>query len=205
MDWDDLFDRRGVRWFHTGGIFTCLSGTTREVVGEALEAARRAGVVVSYDLNFRSKLWDSATAIAATRPLVPYIDCLIGNEVDFQKVLGYPVEGVGENLTSLPIESYQAMVRRVVSDFPNLSLVGTTLREVHSASRTAGRRSSMIGPRTRSGFIWAYLTGLGDPQQAVSIGTAHGALLQTTRGDTSQVTLAELRSVVAGGGARIQR
>jgi 2-dehydro-3-deoxygluconokinase len=226
VDWADLFERRGVRWFHTGGIFTCLSDTTRAVAAEALEAAHRAGVVVSYDLNFRSKLWDSATAIAATRPLVPYIDCLIGNEEDFQKVLGYEVEGVGANLTALPIDSYTAMVRRVVADFPNLSVVGTTLREVVSANRNGWsailyeRESDAFyqGPTYElevedrvgggdgfgSGFAWAFLSGAG-PQEAVNVGTAHGALLQTTRGDTSQVTLAELKHTMAGGGARIVR
>lgn len=227
VDWEDLFGRRGVRWFHTGGIFTCLSETTRQVAAEAVQAAHRHGTVVSYDLNFRSKLWDSATAIATTRPLLPYVDCLIGNEEDFQKSLGYEVEGVGDDLTELPVAAYQAMVRRVVDDNPGLSLVGTTLREVASASRNgwsailydAVSDAFVQGPTFdlevedrvgggdgfASGFMWSYLTGQDDPQVAVDVGTAHGALLQTTRGDTSQVTPAELRSVVAGGGARIQR
>lgn len=226
VDWHDLFERRGVRWFHTGGIFTCLSESTRAVTAEALAAARRAGLVVSYDLNFRSKLWDSATAIAITRPLIPYIDCLIGNEEDFQKVLGYEVEGVGDAFTALPVESFAAMVRRVVADFPNLAVVGTTLREVVSATRNGWsailyeRESDAFyrgptfdlevedrvggGDGFASGFAFAFLEGAG-PQEAVNVGTAHGALLQTTRGDTSQVTLAELRAVVAGAGARIVR
>ena len=227
VDWDDLFGRRGVRWFHTGGIFTCLSESTRAVTAEALEAARRHGVVVSYDLNFRSKLWDSATAIATTRPLVSYVDCLIGNEEDFQKVLGYEVEGVGATLDALPVESYKAMVRRVVADFPNLGLVGTTLREVTSATRNSwsailyDRATDAFykgpdfeqmevedrvggGDGFASGFIYGFLTG-SSPQEAVTLGTAHGALLQTTRGDTSQATLAELRAVASGAGARIVR
>jgi 2-dehydro-3-deoxygluconokinase len=227
VDWQDLFGRRGVRWFHTGGIFTCLSESTRAVVAEAVEVAHRHGTVVSYDLNFRSKLWDSDTAIAATRPLLAYVDCLIGNEEDFQKSLGYEVEGVGVNLTELSVQAYQAMVRRVTADNPTLSLVGTTLREVVSASRNgwsailydAASDAFYQGPDLdlevedrvgggdgfASGFIWSYLSGEEDPQVAVNVGTAHGALLQTTRGDTSQVTLAELRGFVAGGGARIVR
>ncbi len=227
VDWDDLFGRRGVRWFHTGGIYTCLSESSRQVVAEALAAARRHGVVVSYDLNFRSRLWSSATAIAATRPLVPFIDVLIGNEEDFQKVLSYKIEGVNANLTTLPIDGYAAMVRRVVADFPNLSLVGTTLREVTSASRNAW--SAILfdvaadkihqaptydlevedrvggGDGFASGFIWSLLSGNPDAQAAVNAGTAHGALLQTTRGDTSQVDAGELRNMLAGGGARIVR
>lgn len=227
VDWLDILERRGVRWFHTGGIFTCLSESTRLVVAEALAAAKRAGVVVSYDLNFRSKLWDSATAIAATRPLIGYVDCLIGNEEDFQKVLGYEVTGVTERLDVLPVESYKAMVRRVIADFPNVAMIGTTLREVISATRNTwsailyDRESDAFfagpvfehmevedrvggGDGFASGLAYAILTGAG-PAEAVKIGTTHGALLQTTRGDTSQVTLSELRAVVAGAGARIVR
>ena len=94
VDWQALFEERGVRWLHTGGIYSALSEHSRVVVAEALQAAHNAGTIVSYDLNFRSKLWSSAEAIATTKPLLPYIDCLIGNEEDFQKVLGYEVEGV---------------------------------------------------------------------------------------------------------------
>jgi 2-dehydro-3-deoxygluconokinase len=227
VDWDDLFGRRGVRWFHTGGIFTCLSASTRDVALEAVEAAHRHGTVVSYDLNFRSKLWDSETAIAATRPLLPFIDCLIGNEEDFQQSLGYAVEGVDAGLGELPVDAYMAMVRRVAADHPGLSLVGTTLREVISATRNgwsailydAASDSFVRGPAMElevedrvgggdgfaSGLIWTYLTGGTDAQVAVNVGTAHGALLQTTRGDTSQVSAVELRRVASGAGARIVR
>ena len=227
VDWNDLFGRRGVRWFHTGGIFTCLSESTRAVAMEAAEAAHRHGTVVSYDLNFRSKLWTSETAIAATRPLLPFIDCLIGNEEDFQQSLGSAVEGVDPDLGALPVDAYMTMVRRVAADHPNVSLVGTTLREVTSASRNgwsailfdAASGNFFRGPSMEleiedrvgggdgfaSGVIWSYLTGETDPQVAVNIGTAHGALLQTTRGDTSQVSAAELRRVASGAGARIVR
>lgn len=226
VDWQKLFGR-GVRWFHTGGTFTCLSDTTRQVIVEALQAAHAAGTVVSYDLNFRGKLWSSQEAIAATRPLVPLMDCLIGNEEDFQKVLGYEVEGLGDNLRELPIESYQKMVRRVAGDFPNLKVIGTTLREVVSANENswsailywAETDQFFHGPRFErlivedrvgggdgfvSGFCYAFLNGK-SPQEAVNLGTAHGALLQTTRGDTSQITLKELEHLAAGGGARIAR
>jgi 2-dehydro-3-deoxygluconokinase len=227
IDWVDLFQRRGVRWLHTGGIFTCLSESTRLVAAEALQAAHEEGVIVSYDLNFRSNLWESATAIETTLPLIPYIDCLIGNEEDFQKVLGYEISGVDDNLSDLPIEAYKDMVRRVVADFPNLSLVGTTLREVISAS--VNNWSAILyetatdtfhhgpdftgleiedrvggGDGFASGFAYAFLSGA-DAARAVHVGTAHGALLQTTRGDTSQITLPELNRVVSGAGARIVR
>jgi 2-dehydro-3-deoxygluconokinase len=227
VDWNQLFAVRGVRWFHTGGTFTCLSETTPQVVADAVRAARGAGTVVSYDLNFRGKLWSSAEAIAATRPLLPHVDCLIGNEEDFQKVLGYDVEGLDEKLRELPIENYQKMVRRVAADFPNLKVIGTTLREVASASENswsailywAATDEFFHGPRYErlivedrvgggdgfvSGFCYAFLAGLG-PRDAVHHGTAHGALLQTVRGDTSQISLKELQHLVAGGGARIIR
>jgi len=210
-----------------GGIFTCLSESTREVAAEALEAAHAAGTIVSYDLNFRSKLWSSEEAIATTRPLIKYIDCLIGNEEDFQKVLGYEVEGADENLSELQIESYKKMVRRVAADYPNLKVIGTTLREVTSGLLNnwsailywAETDEFYHGPQFdnleiedrvgggdgfASGFCYGFLTGA-DPQTAVNLGTAHGALLQSTRGDTSQITLEELMHVAGGGSARIKR
>ncbi|MCP4299270.1 MAG: sugar kinase [Gammaproteobacteria bacterium] len=226
VDFADLFGNKGVRWFHTGGIFTCLSEGTRAVAAEALKTANDAGTIVSYDLNFRSKLWSSEEAIATTRPLVQYIDCLIGNEEDFQEVLGYEVEGAG-SLNELPIESYKKMVRRVARDYPNLKVIGTTLREVKSGLLNnwsailywAEDDAFYKGPSFQSleiedrvgggdgfasGFCYAFLTGA-DPQTAVNIGTAHGALLQSTRGDTSQITLDELMHVASGGSARIKR
>jgi 2-dehydro-3-deoxygluconokinase len=228
VDWERIFKGRGVRWLHTGGIFTCLSETTRRVAPEALQAAHEAGTIVSYDLNFRSKLWSSEQAIETTRPIVQYIDCLIGNEEDFQKVLGYEVSGADvDKGGELPIEAYKQMVRQVAKDYPNLKVIGTTLREVISASENnwsailywAETDEFFQGPRFErliiedrvgggdgfaSGFTYAFLNGKG-PQEAVDIGTAHGAMLQTTRGDTSQITEKELLHVAAGGGARIVR
>ena len=227
VDWEKLFREEGVRWLHTGGIFTCLSENTRDIATRVLELASACGTVVSYDLNFRSKLWSSEEAIAATRPLVPHITCLIGNEEDFQKVLGYEIEGVNQGLSDLPIESYKAMVRQVAGDYPNLKVVGTTLREVVSAEVNnwsailyhAADDTFYQGPEFKgmeiedrvgggdgfaSGFAYGFLNGA-DPQEAVNLGTAHGALLQTTRGDTSQITAAELRHVAGGGSARISR
>ena len=227
VDWKKLFAEKGVRWLHSGGIFTCLSESTRDVAAVALKAAHDAGTIVSYDLNFRSKLWSSEEAIKTTKPLVQYIDCLIGNEEDFQKVLGYEIEGTDENLKELPIDNYKAMVRRVAKDYPNLKIIATTLREVISASENnwsailywAETDTFYQGPTFErlvledrvgggdgfaSGFAYAFLEGK-DPQEAVNLGTAHGAMLQTTRGDTSELTLKELMHVAGGGGARIVR
>jgi 2-dehydro-3-deoxygluconokinase len=225
VDWKKLFSVNGVRWFHTGGIFSALSDSTRLVVAEAIKAAHSAGTVVSYDLNFRSKLWTSREAIETTRPLVPYIDCLIGNEEDFQKVLGYSVEGVDIEKGDLDTAAFKEMVRKVVQDFPNIRVVGTTLRGVRSAG--VNDWSAIMwadgtfydGPRMpgleiedrvgggdgfASGFTYGFLMGK-TRQECVNLGVAHGAMLMTTRGDTSMITLEELLHVAAGGSARIKR
>ncbi len=225
IDWERLFQEKGVRWFHLGGIFTALSDDTALVAAEAMESAKRAGSIVSYDLNFRSKLWSSEKAQEATRPLVQYIDFLIGNEEDFQKVLGFEVEGVDETLSRLPVENYKKMVERVVESFPNLKGVGTTLREVVSGLINhwsailyfdgvfhESRRYEHLeiedrvggGDGFSSGIIYGFLNGK-NPAECVELGAAHGALLQSTRGDTSMITLEEVLHVMAGGTARIKR
>lgn len=226
VDWKHLFQKRGVRWFHTGGIYSALSESTRQVVAEAVKAAHEAGTIVSYDLNFRSKLWSSKEAIETTKPLVPYIDCLIGNEEDFEKVLGYHAEGVDvEKAGSLDVGPFKKMVERVVKDYPNVKVVGTTLRGVktaiindwsaimwHSGTFYDGLNFPDLeiedrvggGDGFASGFTYGFLTGK-DPQQCVNLGVAHGAMLMSTRGDTSQITLEELQHVAGGGSARIKR
>ncbi|MFA6467828.1 MAG: sugar kinase [Bacteroidota bacterium] len=225
IDWKKLFIEKGVRWFHTGGIFSALSESTRRVVAEAVKAAHEAGTVVSYDLNFRSKLWSSKEAIETTRPLVPYIDCLIGNEEDFQKVLGYSVDGVDVEKGEIDTAAFKHMVQKVVKDFPNVKIVGTTLRSVRSAgindwSAIMWAEGTFFdgvkmpgleiedrvggGDGFASGFTYGFLTGK-QPQECVDLGVAHGALLMTTRGDTSMITLDELTHVAQGGSARIKR
>jgi len=216
---------QGVRWLHTGGIFTSLSDGTAAVCKESLMAAREAGTIVSYDLNFRSKLWKSEKARQTTAELVQYMDCLIGNEEDFQKVLGFDVEGVDENLSALDTRAYKKMVEKVVKTYPNIKVVGTTLREVksglvnnwsailwHDGQFYESKRYDNLeiedrvggGDGFSSGFAYGFLNGK-TPQECVDLGAAHGALLQTTRGDTSQIDLEELMHVAKGGSARIKR
>ncbi len=225
VDWQRLFQQEGARWLHTGGIFTALSDLSAKTVVTALKAANEAGTVTSYDLNFRSKLWSSEKAIAVTREVINQVQVLIGNEEDFQKVLGFEVEGTDAHLRELPIEAYKRMVERVVKTYPHIKAVCTTLREVKSGlvnnwggilwfdgqfyearqfkdleieDRVGG------GDGFSSGIAYGFLNGL-SPQQVVDFGAAHGALLQTTRGDTSQVMLDEVMHVMKGGSARIQR
>lgn len=225
INWTRIFKEEGVRWFHTGGIFSALSDSTRAVVAEAVKAAHDAGTIVSYDLNFRSKLWSSKEAIATTTPLIPYIDALIGNEEDFEKVLGYHAEGVNVETNQMDTTAFKQMVQRVVKDHPNIQVVGTTLRAVKTA--LVNDWSAILytdgkfydGPEYKdleiedrvgggdgfaSGFAYGFLTGK-DPQTCVNLGVAHGALLMSTRGDTSQITLEELLHTTGGGSARIKR
>jgi 2-dehydro-3-deoxygluconokinase len=225
VDWTRIFSKRKARWFHTGGIFTALSDSCAAVALESMKSAHGAETVVSYDLNFRSKLWSGAKAVEVTKRLVPFIDVLIGNEEDFQKVLGFEVEGTDENLKNLPVQSYKNMVEKVVRAYPNIRVVGTTLREVVSGLVNnwqailyfegrfyESRRYEDLEVEDRvgggdgfcSGLIYGLLHGK-TPQECVELGAAHGALLQSTRGDTSMVTMDEVRHVMAGGSARIKR
>jgi len=225
IDFKKIFKEQGVRWLHTGGIFTALSDGTAAVCKEALTAAKENGTIISYDLNFRSKLWNSQKAQQVTRELVPLIDCLIGNEEDFQKVLGFEVPGVDENLSALDTSAYKKMVENVVKAYPNVKVVGTTLREVKSGLVNnwsailyvdgkffESRRFENLeiedrvggGDGFSSGFAFGFLTGK-TPQECVDLGAAHGALLQSTRGDSSQIDLEELTHVFKGGSARIKR
>jgi 2-dehydro-3-deoxygluconokinase len=225
VDWKKLFGGEGARWLHTGGILAALSANSAAVVKAACQAAREAGTIVSYDLNFRSKLWSSEQAIAVTKEILPHLDVLIGNEEDFQKVLGFEVEGTNANLSELPVEAYKRMVERVVKTHPHIKAVCTTLREVKSGLvnhwggilwyngkfyEARQFRDLEIEDRVgggdgfSSGIAYGFLTGM-KPEDIVNFGAAHGALLQTTRGDTSQVTLDEVLHVMRGGSARIQR
>lgn len=225
MDWQRIFAEDGAVWLHTGGIMAALSDNSAAVTKAALQAARDAGTITSYDLNFRSKLWTSKKAIAVSREIMPHVQVLIGNEEDFQKSLGFEVEGATAELRELPVEAYKRMVLRVVETFPNIQAVCTTLREVKSGlvnhwggilwingefhearqfkdleieDRVGG------GDGFSSGIAYGLIKGMA-AGEIVNFGAAHGALLQTTRGDTSQVSLAEVFHVMKGGSARIQR
>lgn len=229
IDWEHIFGVLGARWFHTGGIFAALSETAAEVCLEAVQAARKHGTIVSYDLNYRPSLWKSigghAKAREVNRAIAPFVDVMIGNEEDFTACLGFEVEGVDENLKELPIESFRKMIDRATSEFPNFKATATTLRGVHSAtvndwaaiawmdgffhqSRAYSGLEIMDrvggGDSFASGFIYGLLS-TGSAAEAVEYGAAHGALAMTTPGDTSMVSLAEVEKIKSGGGARVVR
>jgi 2-dehydro-3-deoxygluconokinase len=229
VDWDVVFGKEGARWFHTGGIFAALSDTTPTVAREAMEAARRHGTVISYDLNYRPSLWKSIgghqRAQEVNRQLASLVDVMLGNEEDFTAALGFEVEGVDENLSGLDPENFRKMIERAVKEFSNFAVVATTLRDAKTATvndwgavcyhdgrlyQAATREGLEIldrvggGDSFASGLIYGLLSGQG-PQWAVECGAAHGALAMTTPGDTTMVTLAEVERVMKGGGARVAR
>jgi 2-dehydro-3-deoxygluconokinase len=229
FDWDEIFGRLGTRWFHTGGIFAALSETTAELVVEATAKAREHGVVVSYDLNYRPSLWKSIggqeKAREVNRRIASNVDVMIGNEEDFTACLGLEVEGADHHLTHLEVDSFKKMIARAVAEYPNFKVVATTLRAVKSATVNdwgaicwadgqfyeAKHRPGLEimdrvggGDSFASGLIYGFLSGA-DPQTAVDYGAAHGALAMTTPGDTSMASLAEVKKLSAGGGARVDR
>jgi 2-dehydro-3-deoxygluconokinase len=229
VDWERVFGAEGARWFHTGGIFAALSETTPLVAQEAMEAARRHGAVVSYDLNYRPSLWKSIggqkRAREVNRRLAPLVDVMLGNEEDFTAALGFEVPGLDENLSALDPANFRRMIERAVQEFPNFAVVATTLRNAKTATvndwgaigycdgrfyQAPNRENLEIfdrvggGDSFASGLIYGFLAGRG-PQWAVECGAAHGALAMTTPGDTTMATLAEVERVMKGGGARVSR
>ena len=229
FDWESIFGQdSGARWFHTGGIFAALSESTAKVAAEAMDAARRHGTPVSYDLNYRDSLWKSiggkAKAQEVNRALVRKVDLLLGNEEDFTAMLGIQIKGVGEDFAELPVAGYEEMLREVAAAYPNLKLIASTLRTAHSASRNGWGAIALYedkivhvpqrdvdildrvggGDSFASGLIYGLLTGK-PIDWAVQCGVAHGALAMTTPGDTSMATLAEVERAMKGGSARIAR
>lgn len=228
IDWEDMFGRQGARWFHTGGIFCGLSETTPDVALEAVQAAKRHGVAVSYDLNYRPSLWKglggAAQAQAVNRRLAPLADVLIGNEEDFSAALGFEVTGVDSNLSRLNVAGFHAMMHNVAREF-SIPVIAATLRHAITASRNdwgaicytdgvlyeAVHRKDLEvydrvggGDAFASGLIYGLLTGQ-SPQWCVECGAAHGALAMTTPGDTTMATLPEVLQVMQGRTARIAR
>ena len=229
-DWNHLFGGLGARWLHTGGIYAALSDASWRSAEAAMAAARAHGTVVSFDLNYRPSLWKDrggkAAAQEVNRRLVQLVDVLIGNEEDFSACLGYEVPGLDESLANPGGAGFESMIAEVAADFPNVTVIATTLRGVRSASvndwsavgwsRASGFTRSREYPELEildrvgggdsfaSGLIYGILTGL-PLDGAIDYGVAHGALAMTTPGDTSMATLSEVEHLIAGGSARVVR
>ncbi len=229
VDWDEIFGREGVRWFHTGGIFAALSDTTADTVIEAVTAAKKYGTIVSYDLNYRPSLWKAIgghdKAREVNKRIAPLVDVMIGNEEDFTASLGFEIEGLDDTITGIKLESFKAMIEQAVAAYPNFKAVATTLRDVVSATvnhwsavlwhdgefHKAIQRDSLEildrvggGDSFASGLIYGFLADKG-AAAAVEYGAAHGALAMTTPGDTTMASLDEVEKLVAGGSARVDR
>jgi len=230
IDFKAIFADEGARWFHCGGIFAALSQSTPEVAIEAMAAAREAGTIISYDLNYRASLWQDiggkARAQEVNRKIAPYVDVMIGNEEDFSAALGFEVEGADVHAGEpLDPSKFAAMIERVVEAYPNFKAVATTLRNAKTATvndwgavlwqdgavHEAIQRPDLEifdrvggGDSFASGVIYGFLTGK-TADQCVNYGAAHGALAMTTPGDTTMATLAEVERVMKGGGARVAR
>ncbi len=226
FDWSAIF-AGGVRWFHTGGIFAALSETTAELIIEGMQAAKAAGAVVSFDLNFRQKLWNISgggdRAVSVIARIVENVDVLVGNEEDLQKGLGMPGPEVAAK-SKLDPSAFFGMIDKVVARHPQIKIVATTLREVHSTNRHSWGSVAWIDGKTyvspetelhvldrvgggdgfAAGFFYGLLTGE-SPEEAIKLGWAHGALLTTFPGDTTMATVEEVRNFAKGGSARIQR
>jgi 2-dehydro-3-deoxygluconokinase len=216
-----------VSWFHSGGIFAALSETTGELIIEAMRAARAVGAVVSFDLNYRQKLWNiwggREQAVAICRRIVENVDVLVGNEEDLQQALGIPGPEIGREW-ALDSSAFVAMIKDVLDAYPQVKVIGATLRDVASASHHRWGAVASIdgeiyqspicdldvldriggGDGFASGLFYGLLAGE-DPQAAVDLGWAHGALLTTFPGDTTMATLQQVRELARGGSARVQR
>ena len=226
FNWDEIFGQ-GVKWFHSGGIFAALSETTGELIIEAMKAAKAHGAVTSFDLNYRAKLWNiwggHERALSVLHRIVENVDVIVGNEEDLQMGLGIPGPEVAAK-SKLDPSTFFGMIDKVVVKYPKVKIVATTLREVHSTNRHSWGAVAWIDGKTymsptaeldvldrvgggdgyASGFIYGLLTGE-EPQEAVNLGWAHGALLTTYPGDTSMATVDQVHAFAKGGSARIQR
>jgi 2-dehydro-3-deoxygluconokinase len=226
FDWKAIF-ANGVRWFHSGGIFSALSETTSEVVIEGMKAAQAAGAITSFDLNYRAKLWSTlggdARGQAVMKQIVPHVDALIGNEEDLQKGLGLAGPDVHAK-SKLDPATFFGLIDQVKSQYPNIKMIATTLREVHSTNRhdwaavlwlngqqyvTPTMHLDVLcriggGDGFAAGLIYGLIAGR-EPEQALRLGWAHGALLTTFPGDVTMAKLSEVEALAKGGSARVQR
>ncbi|MCG8607090.1 PfkB family carbohydrate kinase, partial [bacterium] len=226
FNWNEMF-AGGVRWFHSGGIFAALSRTTSELIVEGMQAAKRVGAVISFDLNYREKLWKISggpeLAQKTLRHIVENVDVLVGNEEDLQKGLGISGPEVAVK-SELDAGTFLGMMDQVVTDFPRIKIVATTLRQVHSTNHHSWSAVAWIDGQTyiaptcelnvldrvgggdgfASGFFYGILKDH-SPEQAVRLGWAHGALLTTFSGDTTMATLEQVEDFAQGASARIQR
>ncbi len=232
LDWDAMF-AQGVRWFHSGGIFTLIGDKTGDFALEAYKAAGRNGVFRSFDLNYRSKVQpDKDKARATNKQIMSEIEFVVGNQGDFGDALGYETRKVAKDEPMEAfMEAYGDTLRKVAKDFPNLKLIGTQLRSALSADlinwgavlfdvqedkiyQAVVRNNVEIADRTGGGDsfcngVAAALMMGKNAEEAVDYGAAHGAIVQEFPGDTTMATQAmiekEIKRAKSGGGVSAMR
>lgn len=230
FDWHNIFEILGSKWFHTGGIFAGLSESTSKIALKAMQSAKNAGTLISYDLNYRPSLWSNqggaVKAQSVNQELVKYVDVLFGNEEDFEVALGLEISGSNNQYSNLELDAYREMISKAVEAYPNLQAIAVTLRTVKSASINdwtgvawsktdgfvIGKNYENLeifdrvggGDSFASGFIYGQLNGM-STLESLNIGLAHGALAMTTPGDTSMASLSEVMKLASGGNARVER
>lgn len=229
FDFEHIFGELGVRWLHTGGIYTALSEESCETVVSAIKTAKKYGTVVSYGLNYSPSMWSGIGGLAkaqeVNREIAKYVDVMIGNEEDFTACLGFEIEGNDKSLKELNLDGYKKMINHAAEVYPNFKAVATTLREVKTATVNdwsaicwadgkiyASNEYNGLEIMDRVGGGDSFASGLifglmetGDAQTAVNYGAAHGALAMTTPGDTTMASRKEVEAVMAGSGARVKR
>ncbi|MFC1726459.1 PfkB family carbohydrate kinase [candidate division KSB1 bacterium] len=225
FDWDRIFNRRKVRWFHTSGSFNGVSKSAADVIKRVIPMAKQSGAVISYDLNYRSTLWSREKALEATKPLIPYVDVLTGSAEDYQCILGHKIEDYDKKPDMVSRENYKIMIQNVINEYPDLKVIAITLRQSESALLHnwsallyhegyfyESRKFDKLEIEDRvgggdgfcSGLIYGIFNGY-EPQECVDLGITHGALIQSTRGNTSIITEEDLLYVFKGGQPKIRR
>ena len=221
IDWEKVFF--GAKWFHTSGITPALSESCAKVTEEAIKTAKRMGLLVSYDLNYRGKLWSSEAAKRTTERYIESIDFCIGNEEDAEKVLGIKAKGIGKDYTKIDKENYIKVAEEMVKSY-KFKYVATSLRE--SVSVLKNLWSGMLyaegkvyfskryeieivdriggGDSFSAGLIYSLINKRGY-QEAIDFAVAFSALKQTIPTDTNWTTLEEVENLLKEGGTRIKR
>ncbi len=229
VDWDAVFGRvaghGGTRWFHTGGVLCALSADAPALALEAVTAARRHGVVVSFDCNYRPSLWKERGgrqgSIDVNRRLMPFVDVLFGHEGDVAAVAHESSERPPWHTEA----SFGEMSTRITAEFPSLKVIATATRRPRTANRNdwsafgyaegavyASREYLDLeildrvggGDSFAAGVIFGLLEGKG-MRWALECGAAHGALAMTTPGDSSMATRDEVERLMAGAAGGVQR
>ena len=214
MDWDRVLD--GAKWFHWTGITPALSDSLSAALRNSLDTAKKMGITVSVDLNFRKKLWTEEKARSVLSDLMPWVDILIGNEEDPIKVFGIEPRGTDVDKGNLDVEGYESLTKTLVNRF-GFKKVAITLRESISASENFwsaclfNGKEFIVGPKYHvpildrvgtgdafaAGLIYSLLQGKKD-REALAFGVAAACLKHSVMGDFNIVTIEEVERLSAG-------